>query len=167
MAEKDLIIKEKVESSGIFEFSALYSFAHSWLKEEGYGVDEEKYSEKIKGAKKDIDIEWKAAKNVSDYFRFENKIKFEIRDLEEVEVEIGGKKKKTNNGKVTVEVTATLIKDRDSKWDTSPFSRFMRDVYNKYVISTRVSDYSQKVASEVRSFKEEIKSFLELSGKRK
>ncbi len=133
MAEKEQVVKEKVEHNGLLDFSSLYSFAHSWLKEENFGVDEEKYAEKTSGNSRDIDIEWKAMKDFSDYFIFEYKIKFEVKNLIDVEVEIDGKKKTMNKGKITIEITGVLVKDKDSKWDSSPFSRFSRDVYNKYL----------------------------------
>jgi len=166
MTDKDVVIKEKVEHSGLFDFGGFYSFAHSWFKEEKYGVDEVKYSEKAEGDKRSIDIQWRVTRTLSDYFKIEHKVVFEIKDLVEVEVEIDGNKKKMNKGRVKVEITGALVKDPDSKWDKSPFSRFMRDVYNKYVIPSRVNDMRFKVSGDVQNFKEELKAFLELVGRR-
>jgi hypothetical protein len=166
MAEKDLIVKEKVEHSGLMDFAGFYSFVHSWFKEEGYGVDEVKYAEKSDGTKRDIDIEWKITKRLSDYFKFEHKLKMEIKGLAEVEVETDGKKKKTNQGKITVEISGSLIRDPDSKWDKNPSYRFMRDLYNKYVIPSRVDNMMFKVSDDVKKVKEEMKAFFELSGRR-
>src|SRR3989338_3408616 len=104
MAEKDQITKEKVEHSGLMDFKAFYSFASSWFKEENYDLEEEKYSENVSGNAKNINIEWKATKKLSDYFKQEMKIKFEVKELVDVEVEIDGKKRKTNKGKVLVEI---------------------------------------------------------------
>ena len=108
MAEKDQLIKEKLDHSGLFDFSALYSFAHSWYKTEEYGVIEEKYSEKVSGNARDMDIEWKANKPLSDYFKIEQKLKFEVRELTDVEVEIDGKKRKMNKGKISLEICFTM-----------------------------------------------------------
>src|SRR3989344_3219401 len=127
MAERDLILKEKLEHSGIFDFPEFYSFAHSLFKEEGYGVNEDKYSEKVSGNKREISIEWKATRDMSDYFKFQIKIKFEISDMTEVEAEINGEKKKMNKGKISVEIEGILVKDKDGKWENSPFNRFLRD----------------------------------------
>ena len=134
MAEKDQLIKEKVEHSGVWDFKGLYSFTHGWLQEEDYGVEEEKYSETVSGDARNINFEWKATKTFSDYFKHEMKLKFEVKELKEVEVEIDGKKRKMNKGKVTVEIKGTIIKDHQSKWDITPWYRFLRDVYNKYII---------------------------------
>ncbi|MBS3098641.1 hypothetical protein J4462_00335 [Candidatus Pacearchaeota archaeon] len=166
MTEKESVIKEKLKNEGIFNFASLYKFAHSWLKEAHYGVDEERYEEKIKGNAKEIAIQWKATRDVSDYFRFEHKIKFEIRNLVEVEAEIDGAKRKTNQGELGIEISANLVKDKDSKWDTSPFSRFTRDIYNKFIIPSRIFELKKELEHDARNFKEEIKSFLELEGRR-
>lgn len=166
MAEKEEILKEKVEHSGVFDFAGFYSFAHSWFKEENFGVNEEKYAEKTSGTSRDIDVEWKAFKSITDYFKFEYRINFEVKDLTDVEVEIDGRKKAMNKGKVSVEITGTLVFDKDSKWDNSPFSRFMRDVYNKYIIPSRADDMRIKVANLAQRFKDELKSFLDLVGRR-
>ena len=60
MAEKEQVLKEKLEHSGLWDFKGFYSFAHSWLKEEDYDVEEGKYSEKVSGNSRDINFEWKA-----------------------------------------------------------------------------------------------------------
>ncbi|MDO8459599.1 MAG: hypothetical protein Q7S74_00675 [Nanoarchaeota archaeon] len=166
MADRDQILKEKVEHSGVLDFPALYSFIHSWFKEEGYGVIEEKYSEKVGGNTRDIDIEWKASKTFSDYFKVEYKIKYEVKDLSDVEVEIDGTRKKMNKGKISIDITGALIKDPESKWDSTPYYRFLRDVYNKYVIPSRVQSMRNKVQSDVVTIKEKIKSYLDLIGRR-
>ena len=167
MSEKDLVIKEKVEHTGIFSFSGLYSFAHSWLKDkEDYGVVEEKYNEKVSGEKRDIKIEWTATKRMGDYFKAEIKLEFNASDMTEVEVEIDGQKKKMNKGKVSIDFKGALIKDHQSKWEDSAFNKFLREVYNKYIIPQRTEGLEFKVVGDTKSLRDDIKAYLELSGRR-
>ncbi len=166
MAERDLVIAEKVDYSGVFDYSGFYSFAHSWFKEEQYGVDESKYSEKVSGDARDIIIEWKASKLLSDYFKIEFKITFFVQGLSDVEVEIDGKKKKMNKGKIEAEIKGALVRDPDSKWDKSPMLRFFRDVYSKFIVPGRIYGLKQKVTSDAQRFKEELKAYLEIYGRR-
>lgn len=166
MAEKDQISKEQFTHDGLMDFRGFYSFAHRWLREEEYGVSEDKYSEKVSGNSKDITAEWKAVRKLSDYFKIEVKIEIRVWGLTDVEVTIDGQKKKMNKGRMEVKITGVLVKDWDSKWETSTFSRFMRDVYNKYIIPARVDAMEDKVRGEMIRLKEEIKGFLELTGKR-
>ncbi len=83
-----------------------------------------------------------------------------------MEVEIDGKKQKTNKGSVQIEIKGHIIKDPDSKWDVSPFVRFIRDVYNKYIIPGKVEAIENIIFADVSKFKDEMKAFLELMGKR-
>jgi len=166
MTDKELILKEKVEHAGLFDFAGFYAFAHAWFKEQKYGVNERKYSEKVKGNARDLRIEWIATKTLSDYFKIEQEVTFEIWGMTEVEVEIDGEKKKMNRGTISAEIKGTLIKDHDSKWDSSPQWRFLREIYNKYLIPARVYDIKNKVENDVREFKDELKGFLDLIGKR-
>jgi hypothetical protein len=167
MVEKDQIIKEKLDHSGIFDFTELYGFMHTWLKDNLYGVNEERYSEKVSGAARDISFEWKATRQISDYFKIEHTIRVEVVGLTDVEVEIDGKKKKMNKGKIAMEIKGVLIKDPKNTWDeTKPFYRFLREAYDKYIIPARVKAMEDKIEDDVRAFKDEVKAYLELSGKR-
>jgi hypothetical protein len=168
MADKLELAKEKYDHSGLFDFSAYYSFAHAWLSEEkDYGVVEDLYSEKVSGNEREIAIKWTASKKVSDYFKVELKFKFLIFKLVDVEVEMDGEKKKMNKGKFVGEVKANLIRDPSSNWDVSPFNRFLRGLYDKFVIPQRIDGMEQFVLEEAREFVDESKAFLELTGKRK
>ena len=166
MAEKFILIKETLEHTGIYGFSEMYEYLYRWFKEELYGVIEEKYNEKVSGTTRDITVEWKCTKGLSDYFKVEISVKMEAGGISDVEVEVDGKKKKMNKGRLRIEFKGTMIRDPDSKWDASPFYRFLRDVYNKYVIPGRVESQEDKVKDDVRDVKEYIKSFLELQGRR-
>jgi hypothetical protein len=72
-----------------------------------------------------------------------------------------------NKGKIAMEIKGVLIKDFKNTWDeTKPFYRFLRETYDKYIIPGRVKAMEDKVEIDVRAFKDEVKAFLELSGKR-
>ncbi|MEK6856165.1 MAG: hypothetical protein AABX66_03350 [Nanoarchaeota archaeon] len=166
MADKDLLINEKVEFNGVFSFEEAYAYAFNWFKDEGFGLIEERYSEKVTASGRDIKFEWSAKKGSSDYFDIDLKVKVEVEGLSDVEVEIEGKKKKSNKGKIAFGIKGVLVKDPSSAWDESPFYKFLRDVYNKYIIPGRIDSMEDRVKDDVRDFKEKMKIFFEISGKR-
>jgi len=168
MADRERLCKERAEVIGLFDFAGLYRYAHWWMKEkENYAVIEEKYTEKISSkGERDIDIEWICSKPYSDYFKVEQKVKFEVRGMADVEVEMDGVKKKMQKGRVWIEIKGYLTKDPESKWDITPWYRFLRDFYNKYVIPGRVDYMEDKVVDDARDFKDDVKQFLDLMGKR-
>lgn len=167
MAEKDQIIKEKLDHSGIFNFAELYSFMHDFLKDSLCGVNEEKYSEKVAGSARDITFEWKATRKLGDYFKIEHTIMVVVTGMTDVEVEIDKKKKKMNKGKIAVEIKGVLIKDYKNYWsEANPILKFLRETYDKFIIPKRVDSMENKIEKDVRDFKDEIKAYLELTGKR-
>ena len=167
MAEKDVVLKEKVKYSGYSDFKNIYGYAHDWLKGELFTVVEEQYVEKVKGNAKDIDILWKASKKITDYFKIDLDIKWKVLGMEDVEVEIDGKKKKMNKFvEVSIEIKGVLVKDYTNQWNKSTTTKFFKEVYNKYVIPARTDKMKVDVENVVQEFKEEMKAILELTGKK-
>lgn len=166
MADKENVVKEKIAHSGIFDFKAVYSFAHSWLEDEDYGVVEDKYSEKISGNSRDIDVEWTITKKLSEYLGISWVVEFEVKGLTDVEVEIDGERKRTNKGKITITIKSAIVTDAENKWEANPFFKLFRDFYDKFVIPHRIKKTKDKIEEDVKAFKEEIKALLELSGRR-
>ncbi len=167
MVEKDQILKETMDHTGLFSFSDFYTYAHTWLKDNLYGVNEERYGEKVSGNAREINFEWKAIRNLTDYFRIEMIIRITVKGLVDVEVEIDGKKKKMNKGNISMDLRGNLIKDPKSTWDeTKPIYKFLRELYDKYIIPKRIVAMEEKIEFDARAFKDELKAFLELTGQR-
>lgn len=168
MAEKDTIVKEKLKYAGLIDFEQAYKFAYEWLKQrEDLNVIEDTYTEKVKSGGKELEIGWTASKKLTDYFKSTYKIKWRILGLSDVEVEIDGRKKKMNKvADLSIELTGILEKDYSNKWEGSSFNKFIKEVYNKYVIPQRTDQKEDAVRDTVQNFKEELKAFLELTGRK-
>src|SRR3989344_9601701 len=146
MGDKEIVIEEELAHDGLIDFPAFYSFCHSWFKDQEYNVVEEEYNEKISGNTREIGFKWKAGKKMGDYFKAEHALKFEIRNLSDVEVEIDGKKKKMNKGGIKIKMKGVLISDTENMWSGEGwFKKFAREVYDKYIIKKRKDDMEDKV----------------------
>ena len=165
--EKDTIFQSKVKYSGVFVFSEFYKFCYDWLVDEfGLEVVEEKYVEKIKGTTKDIEFKWTGTKKVTDYFKFEVKVAFKVEGLEDVEVIQDKIKKKMNKARVEIKISSTLIKDYEGKFEQSAFKKFLRSIYEKWVIPARIAQFEDKLVSGSDEFLSQVKAYLDLEGKR-
>jgi len=167
MAEKDKIFSSKIKYEGIVSFKDFYRFCYDWLTEETeLLVSEKKYKEKLKVDAKDIDIEWVGERKVTDYFKFEIKAVFRILGLKNVEAIQSGVKVKTNQGSVEVTISGTLIRDYDGKFETTSGKKFMRSIYEKWVIPSRIEQFEDKLISDCDEFLSQAKAYLDLEGKR-
>jgi len=166
MAEKDTIFSGRVIQKGIFNFKDFYSFAYDWLIGEGYNVTEKKYEEEISGDSKKVEIKWEAKKKISDYFTFLIKVHWRFLQLKEIEVVKEGKKEKMNSGTAEIKPQAILVKDYEHRWEDQPIWKFLRGIYDRYIIKSRIDEYEDKLKEEIEEFLAQCKSYLSLEGKR-
>lgn len=168
MAEKETIFSTSMSYGGIFNFGDYYQFCYDWLTQETELeiFSEDKYAESIKGNEKELEIKWTGKRKVTDYFMFEIKIKFEIAKLTEVEVEQDGKKIKTNKGKIKTIIKGALIRDYDGKFEKDALRKFLRAIYEKWIIASRIDQLEGKLVGDCEEFLGQAKAYLALEGKR-
>ena len=167
MPEKKTIFSSKIKYTGIFSFKDFYKFCYDWLTDEvGLLLVENKYTEKIEGATKKIEVEWSGEKKLTDYFRFDTKVKFKVDNLKEAEINQGGAKVKTNQGSVEVEIKGILVRDYEGKFETTAFKKFLRGIYEKWIIPSMVEEYEAKISTDSDTFLNQSKAYLDLEGKK-
>jgi hypothetical protein len=167
MPEKEQVFSSKVKYDGLLNFSELYKFCYDWLTEErGLNISETAYKEKIKGDSKELNIDWEGGAKATDYFKFSVKVSFTVIGLKDVEIVKNGVKTKMNQGSVEVKIKGTLVRDYNGKFETTATQKFMRSVYEKWIIPSRIDEYEGKLIGICDEFLSQTKAFLDLSGKR-
>jgi len=166
MAEKDKIAVTKVKHDGIFDFKEVYRFLYTIISDLEYEIEERVYSEKNTAKGKEIEIDWIVRRKISDYFRFNIKLHWLILAMSDVEVMKDGLKIKTNKGSLEISFTAYLEKDYENNWEKTAFLKFLRGLYDNYIIRGRILDYEEKIIEEMNEITEQLKAFLVLEGKK-
>ena len=165
MAEKKEVYKQKIKQKGYWNYADLYNFCFNWLKDEGYNVKEKEYIEKISSFGKEIILKWEANKTVTDYFKQTISVEWHILGMKDAEVEQDGQKVSTNKGEVAITIKANLVRDYEERWEDKPFHKFLRGIYEKYVIRTTVDEYGGDLEDKAKEYIKDIKAFLNLSGR--
>jgi hypothetical protein len=162
MGTKSTVFSQEIKQKGHFNYREFYEMAFSFLKDKGYRVEEHKYEEKISTDGKEITLNWVSPKKVSDYFKNVIKTDWKINDLVDTEIEIDGKRTKTNKGTVKIKVEATIERDYDGEWDKKPIWKMLRGIYDRYIIRTTIDEYEGRLAGDAGEFVGELKGFLQL-----
>src|SRR3989338_8731667 len=73
----------------------------------------------------------------------------------------------TNEGYFINEKSYSVIleKDYEERWENQPFWKFMRGIYDRYIIRTRIEEYGKKAILELNELINQCKDFLELEAK--
>jgi len=166
MGEKEKVTELKVKHSGVFDFREVYSFLYTLLSDLEYIVEEKNYAEKTKGDQKEIEVNWLAKKKISDYFRFIIKVDVRTFRMANADVVKDGVKTSVNKGDFEVKFTAFLDKDYENRWENTAFLKFLRGLYEKYIIKSTVGAYSAMLEEEANSLSNQTKALLDLTGKK-
>ena len=167
MVVKENIFSSVVKYEGIFSFKEFYKFCYEWLVEQiNLNVIEDQYSEKLVADKKELEIKWTGVRKLTDYFKFETKVTFRILKMKEVEVVQGKVKIKTNQGVIKITMKSNLIRDWQGKFERSAYRKFLREIYDKWVITGRIEQIEDKIIGDSDEFLAQAKAWLDLEGKK-
>ena len=67
-----------------------------------------------------------------------------------------------NKGELEIDIKASIINDYEQKWTDKPLNRFMRAIYEKYIIRTTVDEYEETLEEEVQDMINDLKAFLRI-----
>lgn len=118
---------------GYFNIDKLYEFVKNYLENvKGYDVTEKEFNQSSSENNRKLEAVLEAEQEYTDYFKKVVKCKV-ILEGSPVEVEMNGEKKVMHKGKAKL-VTAGFVKpDWMSKRDKGPLTRFLDQLYNKYI----------------------------------
>ena len=162
MAQKNEVFKQVVKKKGFWNYTELYIFCFDWLKRENYHIVENEYIEKMTDFGKEIMLDWTASRKVTDYYKNVINVRWHILGMNSAEVERDGKKEKTNKGEVKITISADLVKDYEARWEDKPLWKFLRGVYDKYIIRTTTEEYEHRLEEKATEYAGDVKGFLEL-----
>lgn len=159
--------KVMIRYVGLFDFDGLYSLMARWLKDQGYWFHERSYKHKVPtpyGAEQEI--EWRAEKEVTEYYQEVIEVFIHTWEQTEVEVEKGGVKKKLTSAKLEVKMVCAIDMDYEKRWAKSKFWRAIRDWYHKYVIRKEIEFiWLDIVYHRMYNLQNIVKEFLDMEAK--
>ncbi len=151
-----------------FDLGRLYELMHDWLDEEGFG-DEfggdnylETYYFEDRGEVSEIWFWWRSRKGTdTKYFTFHIDIDVHCIAFKKVEVNLGGKKLKLDNGEIIMNFNAYIEFD-DSGFKRNPFIKFFYEWFIYRGIKRQAEVYKQDLKGKVFDLISTVKKYLNL-----
>tara|TARA_Y100000034_G_scaffold133517_1_gene199185 strand:+ start:325 stop:873 length:549 start_codon:yes stop_codon:yes gene_type:complete len=152
---------------GIFDFDGLYKAMVGWLKARRYWFHEDTYKHKPGGPfGRELEIKWKAEKNVTEFYMNTIGVFFHIWDLSDVEVIKDGKKKKLQKARMEIHIDSDLVLEYQDKWAKNKFTSALFDFYRKYVIKREIDSlWWDTTYYRMMKFQAFIKGYLNMHAK--
>lgn len=159
MSEIDYVIREiKVGQEAVFNMAELYEYIKSWFVKHRYVFFEKEYLEFLKEGGKSASIKWQAQKKIDDYVKFHIEARIKFKDIKEVK----GGKANLVKGSISFKFESFLEKDYEDNWEINFISKFMRSIYDKFIIRDKIGRLENELREETYEVFNEVKAFLKL-----
>ncbi len=123
---------------GLYDFNALYTMMAEWLKQRGFWYRETKYKHTGDPTGAEVELTLEAERKITDYYKYDITIEFHIWDMRNVELNVEGKKKVMQHGRMYINLNAEMTLDWQGRWSKTSFTKFLRDFYNKHIIKETI-----------------------------
>lgn len=160
---KNLSYGESFKYKGLIDFKSLYRLIDKWFKQRDYDKVEFFNFEETYETGKQITLELRPYKKLSDYVKIEIRLKIVLEKLKETIIEQEGIKTSLMKGQGTFTFETFLITDYEGHWSTRPFYFFTKTLMDKFIYRSYTERYEDTLIKDKDKIRREIKSFLNMT----
>lgn len=159
--ERYLIVDhQKFTYEGLFNYAELFAVIGGWFFDKNYDWYEKMNQEDLSSTGRQIRVVLEPWKNISDYYKLRIKIRLNVHDLKEVEVESEGQNLRLNQGLIKMTVDGYVISDRKNKWNEKPFYWFLSIILDKYFFRNHFAKAENWLKNDVQDLYTHIRTHL-------
>jgi hypothetical protein len=161
MSERKLVVDQlKFSYDGLFNVSEIFTLISDWFYDKGYDWYEKMNQEHVTPEGKQIRIILKPWKKLTDYYKSVIRMKIHFLDIEDIEIDQGGKSLRLNKGQIKIIFDGYLISDYENKWTDQPFRWMLSFLLERYFYRSHFRKGQTWVESDIEDLHQRIKSYL-------
>lgn len=153
---------EQINYTGIINGPGIYKLIKKWISEHDYNHVELMNEEHVYDDGRQILLELRPYKELSEYAKVEIKIDLLFKKLEHVTITRNDVKHKTQKGELEISFSTYIITDLEGQWTAKPLYFFLRTIIEKFVYRSYIGKYEDVVVSDKNDLMREIRSYLNM-----
>ncbi len=163
MVERRIVVDTlRLNYQGLLNVNEFYRIMDKWFREKGFDKYEKRNFEQVFQSGRQIEIEIEPWKKISDYAKEVMKIIFLFTNVKDVVIEKDGHKINMQQGKVAVTFMGYLETDWEHKWEGTPWTFFLRAVFDQYIYKINTDKFYSLVAEDTMHLYNTLKAYLNL-----
>ncbi len=163
MVEKKFVVYDlRISYNGPVKIADVYKEVEEWIKQKGLNKELKKKAENLtpKGKKLEWTIEcWK---NINTFTKGVVRLRSFFTDVKEIEVKRKGRRIKTQQANVLLQIDGILETDLSQRWEQTPLFYFIRALLDKYVWPFYSGRYDGIVSGDANDLLKTLQSFFNL-----
>ena len=161
MGERYIVVDQlKFSYEGLFNLTELYTIIPSFFYDKGYDWYEKMNQELVTPKGKQIKLVFEPWKSVSDHNKIFMRIRMNMTDVKDVEVEHDKKTLQLNQGLVRITFDGYVLSDRFNRFAGNPFYWLLSVLGDKYFYRTFFRRFETWIKSDVDDIHNKIKNYL-------
>jgi hypothetical protein len=153
------IFSNRVIQEGPFDINLIYKNMREWFSNHKYDYSELENTTSFKPKGAEIKLKMRGEKEVTEYYKFTITVAFLILETEKVKID----GKVMDSGKLEARIDVFLDLDYRKKFEKTKLSKFIRFLYNNYVIKNQISsEYGGKAYEDGMGMFDTIKETIGL-----
>ncbi|MBI4452269.1 hypothetical protein HY637_02475 [Candidatus Woesearchaeota archaeon] len=159
---KIVVDHDRIEYNGPFEANNLFRLIENFLWERGFDKKQEKDFEIHSQGEKFVEWQYAPWKKITDYIRYIVKVRILGYHLVKTDLNVNGRKTRTDTGRVVVFIDGYMEYDYDSYWDNHPFLFFLRTIYDYFVFKAYTERFEQRLVHDINTLHDSIEKFFNM-----
>lgn len=147
----------KVRHVGYLDLTEFYVWLQRWFEFQGFFKEDKDfevfYEERTLPKGKEMHIRWKGVKQETEYFTYVIEVIWLLVGVNSVEVPMGDKKRKIDQGDFEIRLGAYIVKKGPAN--------FLRKIYEYFIMRKVIEDHRYKLYDKFYSLHDEIKSYFD------
>lgn len=161
MVEKKFVIDGmQLSYEGPFDIIEFYKKVEEWISAKGKEKEIKKKVEHVEPRGKNIEWFLEIWEDVTDYARTIVRMQALFRNVKEVKVKKGQKRKKLNTGSVLITFDGILETDIEGRWQQKPLLYFARTLADKFIYKFHMNKIEDKLAADVNDLNDTLTDFF-------
>lgn len=162
MKEKKLIGSKDFKYSGIVDFTNFKKVIKDWGKRNNCMIEKNRTEERLHTDKKEMLMKVDLTSEVSDWLDITYKLSIDMRNMQEIEVEINGIKKEMWKVDANIKVKGIIEADSEEKWVGQPILLFFRQLTDKFIVRNENAKAEHACKKKMDSLLDEIRAYMNL-----
>ena len=156
--EIPVIVQYQITHHAYVDLIGLLKSLPVWFNGRQYDFYEKGLGEKDLGPGYEVESEWVASREVTEYVKFEMSILVRAKDVRKVVLETG---EETYWSRLLIVIGAKMVKDWQGKFKPYGTEELFRQWYERFFAAKELKEYTNKLAMETVDLIATMKSFLQ------
>lgn len=161
--EKEILVdRYGIEYEGVLDYNGLVKMIEEWCRKNDFYMEIESKKEKVAATGRKVSIGYNLQRKFDNVNFTIIEMDLSVDDMTDVDMEIDGKMRSLNKGKVDIIIHSFLMMSVKARWETKGYIYFIRGIIDKFIYKIDKPSFRGVVVTDTYKLIDGIKGYLNI-----